>query len=115
MKVLKIAFIATMFCLVTSLCSAGEYFYVEKAYTKDEMSLGLMCEAIFDKDDKALKFLYETGMLKLVEEKIEVHEVKIIPRSEAMIELPRDMVTFKIKGDYRTFYTIDSFLTRILR
>lgn len=114
---MKKILLAIILLFAVSNVYAGEHFYVDRMYTKDIMSLGMACEAIFDKDNNTLKFLHQTEMLKLIDGggRLEIREVVYIPKEEAFIDLPTDMVEFKLMNDYRTYYTLDKFVTRILK
>lgn len=107
------------FLLVLLLCSpaiAEEFIYLNKGiYTKDQMSLELAVSAMWDENYEKLARLQQMNMIYLNESEKEISIVEKVSPKEALVELPSTMVVFKFKDDYRKYYTIDHFTTRILR
>ena len=111
-------FLLTIILLFTvSSVYAGEHYYVRTVYANSAIALDLLCSAAFDKNANKIRYLHDSGMVKVIDdgERVEVRDVKIIPKEEAFVELPTDMIEFKLMDDYRTYYTLDNLLTRVFK
>ena len=110
--------ILTIILLFTvSNAYSSEHYYVKTVYANSAIALSLLCDAVFVKNNNKIRYLHDSGMVKVIDdgERVEVRDVKIIPKEEAFVELPTDMVEFKLMDDYRTYYTLDNLLTRVIK
>lgn len=84
-------------------------------YTKDEMSLGIAAEAMWEKDYSKLETMAKMKMLFINESEKEINVIEKVQPQDAFAELPSTMIIFKFQDDYRKFYTLDDFIITIIR
>lgn len=116
MKMFSLVLVLLVLILSTTQVQAGEdHYYIRVVYAKDPMSLSMLCDAVMDDNDNVIRYLHGSGLITLVQDRVEIRDVDIVKQSENVVELPTDMVSFKLMDDYRTYYTLYNHLDKVHR